>query len=38
MNFLVLYRELNCPVNKTIDTGQITNNNCNNNYMLFIFS
>ena len=36
MIFVVLYKYLNCAVNKTIDTGHTTSIDCNTNYVILL--
>ena len=36
MVFAVLYKYLNCAVNKTIDTGHTTSTYCNSNYRIIL--
>ena len=36
MIFVVLYKYLNCTVDKTIDTGHIGNADCNTNYTIIL--
>ena len=36
MIFVVLYKYLNCAVDKTIDTGHTTSTDCNTNYRIIL--
>ena len=36
MAFVVLYKYLNCAVDKTVDTGHIGNAACNTNYRIIL--